>query len=329
MEDSTAFLLFFFLSIVFGSFLFLFQFLEFQKFISNIKILDEKRRQINILQNSNINIELSKEQNDLEKAIIKNCKVFDMNNLDNNQNNLIFESHSLDDITKVLCRKSLFYIKENNYENEKNIIANENQNIISLTSNYQYLILEGMKRHNNLFAYYDILKNKSVLRKPLLIIVTINLFINVFIHIIVLASFSYDSNRQVEMMFVIPFICSPFFILNELSKISFFRNFYSSYKEKNLTTDAFLYLLLNIFYCLLISCFITVIQIDDWGSPYNNNSTIYMLIPSIVIDFLIIRNFLVVFFVIIEYFIKKIKFEKSLLTQILKKRKKSLILNNP
>lgn len=325
MEAPSIVLTIILISIFFAYCLLLLHFLKYRNLLINLKYLDDKRKNNGFQNNKNNNISeiiqntYIKDHNDIEKAILKNNKVFDISSFEPASNFHIFESFSFEEIMKKIEENLKKYINDKEFSHKSNKLSENIQNRSSFNK-MKWLLKQDIINCNNIFSLFNLSRqNVFITKKPILIILCFYFVMNILVHILALQYNSFDIKKQVEIMFFIPFCCLPLIFLKQCFENSLHYQLYYNF-EISSKHHIYFWIQNNVFFLLYVFS-LGIIQID-WDAPYSHGSTCFLLIPSLLIDFLFIRNALIVIFMLTFYLIEIIKNGKNLSVIIEEKIKK-------
>lgn len=300
---------------LFHSFLVLFCLLK------HFEILSLKKKN-NSIANYSINQELSNinlvlpVRNDIEKGIIKKNKVLDTSSI-NEQHFTDIDNLFNEESDKIFSKliKKIF-----NYTKGKSIKNYESHNDNGPNNKILRIIKNGVIENNCLISIMSFYRSNLLLKKPLNCVNALDILLSILIHFLLLASFSSDLSLMTVIIFTIPLILTfPMsFVLRQTKKIffKFILNIYEQKVEKINKFELILYCLFNIIFLIFLIDLMLLSQ--KTFEPFFENVMI-MLIPSILLDFLVMRNaILVIFFAFYSLwvkYLKKISYEQQFIDQ--------------
>ena len=315
---SSIFLLLFLTAIFFLSLYLIHRLLKFFTLFLHLDLLQNKPKNPDLTITNNQEFSQQnlffQEKNDIEKAIFKNNQILDISSIPEPFAKPS-KNPSIDEINKKIVKIMKEFFKENsNKLNSSNDALNIKKNGNKSESQVLWSLLKYKVRLNNCaFSLWDDYRSNSGLRKPLMWMNSFHFIMNLLVHIIFLAYFSDDLNKMVEIIGVIPLITFlPLIFINKISKKML------DYRilEQNAHSfhDYFCFIvnfvIINLFFVLLI---ISAFFIDK----YETSDRVWMLIfPSILIDFIILKNILLFIFYSVYCFCLKWAFSQNFEQQI-------------
>ena len=300
--------------ILFISLWMIFSFLRFHSLFVHLEILSNKKKnnetnlnRTNIQDFSHQN-SIFQEKNDIEKAIIKNNQIVDISTFPAHQILKINESFPNEEFFKLERIMKEFFISESN----KIDISQDNYNDYIGISEGRLLcklIKKRINTENCIISLYNTDSCNTSLKKPFIYLNVFNLLLDLLIRILILSAFSQEITKIVSILFTIPVI--SYLPLNLLKLISM-KLLNKMISENNLQISfkigyfILFYIQMNLFYILMFLCF----MISIINEAFSLENVIIMLIPSILIDYLFMKNVLIIVFNVIScIYLKKFKSE--------------------